>query len=248
MTIYGHSYPNSAPLTVDPGDIDRNSLLDRISIAAQGTVLIETRLPDGFQVFGDGAQPGRLYEMPEFLKRPDAGVDFVSGDGSDPGDNAEFVFFEQATRSGQQTPGRASERQPVVMENRSTGQTELAFDVYYVFNSFFASRDNLWRDQLGRSGQILIVRARLPESLARKIFYEVDQQPEVARDVAEHLLLNNGGFRTREEWEQSGSRPPYGQLSPDHRISIVYPEARPANAPPWQRRRFVTYTAGLQAA
>ncbi|MET9318290.1 hypothetical protein ABZX12_41295 [Kribbella sp. NPDC003505] len=81
-----------------------------------------------------------------------------------------------------------------------------------------------------RPGNLLVVHAILPRPLAEDLGTLIEQDPLLAREVAERLVLEGGGL-DRASWGQGQplfnhrTKPPYEQLSATHRIHRITPRA-----------------------
>ncbi len=126
---------------------------------------------------------------------------------------------------------------PATTMNPLTGVEERAVQFAYAYNPHlydpnpYAAESTLgvsYQETTGnRSGNQLIVSARLPESVARELSVAIEDSPDIARQVAEWLVLQHGGI-SPEQWNgqrpgHNRSRPPYEQLPSDRRLWFVYP-------------------------
>jgi hypothetical protein len=202
----------------------------------------------GFQTFGDGAE---LVETPDhFMKRFGPGNSFQTAEGNPPPGMVEAVSFPRAKEDVTATEsyetktgwlGRKTEthtrtvktgEQDVMVLNPATGEEEPGVYFDYMYNPLL--QGSKAEDQLGlpeyreltgsRTGNSLVVRALLPESVAAELRAEIEQNPQAAREMAERLARERGGI-SQEVWEGQGNRnparPPYEKLPAEHRLYMV---------------------------
>lgn len=137
-----------------------------------------------------------------------------------------------------EVPG--SEHQKMVV-NPETGQHELAVLFRYDFDgSMYGVGGPL--NELGymaygdtRAGNMLQVAVELPQSVADKLYAQVQERPAYVRELVEALVMNNSGGQVEaSDWVERingasahGMKPPYTQLKelvPDWKIAIAVPK------------------------
>ncbi len=216
-------------------------LVDLVSRAAEGRTFIHTDLPSGeviqvgggeyssrrgFQTFGDGSHR-QASELPDyFMNQFGVYNPMLTAEGNPPGDMIEAVVFKPATTG----------ERPLIVTNPQTGQPESGVYFDYAYNPGLQgpraeSQLGLpeYRESMGnRTGNMLVVRAILPESVAAHLKAEIEAHPETAREVARQLVMERGGLDEK-AWNGTGNnnpvRPPYDSLPAEHRVYLAEPPA-----------------------
>jgi len=226
------------------GEKEQQALIVEVAQAAKGATRIYTDRPngvklksnsgdyvprDGFTSFGDGLPQDSLH-VREKLEY---------------GGSAEAFLFEPDTTTRYKTVTRTVEtggrfmkkteqieeqvrdgEVPTMVVNPATGQQELGIKVAYQFNGNQRSENGqtvyyegpVYKTESGRGGNQLFVEATLPKSLADKLRQGIAGNPEVAREFAKTLALNNG--ITIQAWN-NGVRPPYDQLPDGWEMTVA---------------------------
>lgn len=227
----------------DTSEKEHQALMGEVARAAKGTTSIHTDVPagfsvparegagrgDGFTSFGDGTQFNnmdvvtrktnlqRSAESPEtIIFKPDTTTEYktviktVETGGR---------FRKKTEQIEEQVP---SGEVPIMVTNPATGQQEPGVKVAYLFNGngaqYSLDGNPPYLTKSGRSGNQLYVESTLPKSIAEQLSREVADKPELAREYAETLVLNNG--IPQELWD-SIVRPPYNKLSSDWKITVA---------------------------
>ena len=227
----------------DTSEKEYQALMGEVARAAKGTTSIHTDIPagfsvpakegagrgDGFTSFGDGTQFNnmdvvtrktnlqRSAESPEtIIFRPETTTEYktviktVETGGR---------FRKKTEQVEKQVP---TGKVLTMVTNPATGQQEPGVKVAYLFNGngaqYSLDGNPPYLTKSGRSGNQLYVESTLPKSIAEQLSREVADKPELAREYAEALVLNNG--IPQELWD-SIVRPPYNKLSSDWKITIA---------------------------
>lgn len=236
------------------------SLLEQVSKAAEGSVVIDTsttggmeltysfgRGPSygGFRTFGDGVSEAGGKLPPHLAGTPSNRRAFRNSQGADVYPVEVWScepIIETVYGPGQQDEGwrgwlgRETKSKQVKVDERDVttrgpdGQMEPAVQFGYAYNQRLAGdgqdRMNLpkYPDMdTDRPGNLLIVQAVLPKSVADKLAEEIARNPLVARQLAEKLVLERGGVSPVAWAEGAGDygqrmKPPYEGLPDNHEI------------------------------
>jgi len=227
------------------GEKEQQALIREVAQAAKGATRIYTDIPrdstvksksgdyrpiDGFNSFGDGlpqehyphSRQKLLYDgsAEAFLFEPDTTTLYKTV--------TETVetggrFIKKTRQVEKQVPDGEI---PTMVVNPATGQQEPGVKVAYQFNGN-ARRENgqtvyyegpVYITGSGRGGNQLFVEATLPKSVADKLRQGIAGNPELAREFAKILALNNG--ITIQAWN-NGVRPPYDQLPDGWEMTVA---------------------------
>lgn len=221
----------------DSNEVERQALLGEVAKAAKGTTRIHTDIPNdvmlksnsgeyrprsGFGSFGDGLPRDNRYGRGVMLEY---------------GGSAEAMLFAPDTTTRYKTVTKTVEADgrfrkkseqvtkqvpdgevPTMVVNPITGQQEPGVKVAYQFNGNQRKEDGrtaryegpAYITESGREGNQLFIEATLPRSVADKLRQGIVSSPEIARQFAKTLALNNG--ITEQVWNRI-IRPPYDQIS-----------------------------------
>lgn len=218
------------------GEKEQQALIGEIAQAAKGATRIHTDRPngvtlksnsgdyvprDGFASFGDGLPQENRHGHGTMLEY---------------GGSAEAMLFAPDTTTRYktvtktvETGGRFMKKTqqveeqvpdgeiPTMVVNPATGQQEPGVKVAYQFNGNNRKENGqtafyegpAYVTESGRGGNQLFVEATLPKSVADKLKQSVADNPEIAREFAKTLVMNNGV--TEQVWNKV-VRPPYDQV------------------------------------
>ncbi len=228
----------------DTVEKEQQALMGEVARAAEGATRISTDRPngvklkstsgdyiprDGFTSFGDGL-PQENNNRNELLIY---------------GGSAEAFLFEPDTTTRYKTVAKTVEtggrfrkkteqieeqvrdgEVPTMVVNPATGQQEPGVKVAYQFNGNQRRENGQairyegpdYVTESKRSGNQLFVEATLPKLVADKLRQEVTRNPEVAREFAKTLALNNG--ITEQVWSNV-VRPPYDQIPDGWEMAVA---------------------------
>ncbi len=229
----------------DTGEKERQALIGEVAQAAKGATRIHTDRPngvtlksnsgdyvprDGFASFGDGLSQENRHGHGTMLEY---------------GGSAEAMLFAPDTTTRYktvtktvETGGRFMKKTqqveeqvpdgeiPTMVVNPATGQQEPGIKVAYQFNGNSRKENGqtayyegpAYVTESGRAGNQLFVEATLPKSVADKLKQGVAGNPEIAREFAKTLALNNG--ITEQVWNRA-VRPPYDQVPDGWEMTVA---------------------------
>ena len=206
-------------------------MLDPVVEAAEGSVLVHTDTSTGMTVhWGDGRM------------RIDSGGFKTFGDGVGGGSRLSPYLEGPPHRFGgfrDAAGDRVGAAEVVMFEDVSADRPADPADTVrfgYAFNPELAGPKEMDRlpaypETKGpRPGNLLVVQAVLPKPVADRLMTMIEDDPLVAREVAERLVLERGGL-DRAFWEQGTPpydhrvKPPYDNLPETHRIHLIIPGA-----------------------
>jgi len=227
---------------------ERQALIGEVAQAAKGATRIYTDIPkdillksnsgdyrptDGFSVFGDGLSQTDNSHRRAMLEYNGSAEAFII----EPDTATRYKTITKTVETGGRFLKKTEQREeqvpdgevPTMVINPVTGQKELGVKVAYQFNG--GPRKDMASDRTvaqyegpayttesGRPGNRLSVEATLPKSVADKLKQSVARNPEIAREFAKTLVMNNGV--TEQVWGR-GMSPPYDQIPDGWEMTIV---------------------------
>jgi hypothetical protein len=228
----------------DTIESERQVLIAEVVRAAQDATRIHTDIPkgvqlksaegdyrpiDGFNSFGDGLSQNNQHHSKKltysgsaeaFMFAPDTTTRYKTVTKTI---ETGGLFKKKTEQIDEQVPD--GEMLTMVL-NPATGQQEPGVKVAYQFNGNQRRENNQtmfyegpeYKTESGRGGNQLFVEATLPKSVAEKLRQAASRDPEIAREFAEVLTLNNG---ISEQVWNSGVRPPFDQIPDGWEMTIT---------------------------
>ena len=226
-------------------EAERQALIGEVAQAAKGTTRIHTDRPngvklksnsgdyvprDGFASFGDGLPQENRHGHGTMLEYGGSAEAFLFT----PDTTTRYKTVTKTVETGGRFRKKTEQVEEQVADgevstmvvNSATGQQEPGVKVAYQFNGNSRKESGqtvfyegpAYTTESGRAGNQLFIEATLPQSVAEKLRQGIVNNPELAREFARTLALNNGV--TEEVWTNS-VRPPYDQTPQGWKMTLA---------------------------
>lgn len=227
------------------GEKERQALIGEVAQAAKGATRIHTDRPngvtlksisgdyvprDGFASFGDGLPQENRHGHGTMVEYGGSAEAMLFA----PDTTTRYKTITKTVETGgrfmkktQQVEEQVPDGEiPTMVVNPATGQQEPGIKVAYQFNGNSRKENGqtafyegpAYVTESGRAGNQLFVEATLPKSVADKLKQGVSNNPEIAREFAKTLALNNG--ITEQVWKRA-VRPPYDQVPDGWEMTVA---------------------------